>query len=267
MVTELRQRLMGMPLDAVSFKRAIARIEAGLAAGRGGAVLTPNLDILRQFQRSTAVREAMERIELLVPDGVPLVWASRLQGTPVPARITGTDMLWGTTGLAARRQLTLFIAGGRPDQGPRAAERLRYLHPTLRVDAQPCFVRPGPLEQQISELARVLEETAPALVLVALPFAAQLGLIATMRPRLPGTWFIGIGSSCDFINGDRPRAPRWLQRAGLEWAHRVAHEPRMARRYLVDGLPFAAQLGAHVLRVRLRRTTDRRRPAVHDESG
>lgn len=266
-MTELRQRLMGMPLDAVTFHQAMAEIEAGLVAGRGGAVLTPNLDILRQVRQSSAAREAMERIELLVPDGVPLVWASRLQGTPVPARITGTDMLWGATGLAARRQLKLFIAGGRPDQGPRAAQRLRHLHPSLRVDSQPCFVRPGPLEHQLGELARVLEHESPALVLVALPFDAQLGLIAAMRPRLPGTWFIGIGSSCDFVNGDRPRAPRWLQHVGLEWAHRVAHEPRMARRYLVDGLPFAAHLGAHVLRVRLGRTTSRHRSDVHDESG
>jgi N-acetylglucosaminyldiphosphoundecaprenol N-acetyl-beta-D-mannosaminyltransferase len=266
-MTDVRQRLMGMPLDAITYDRAIERIEADVLTGRGGAVLTPNLDILRQFRQSPRLQEAMEQIELLVADGVPLVWASNMQGTPVPARITGTDMLYGATELAARHELKLFIAGGKPDQGPRAAEGLHSLHPNLQVQAQPCFVRPGPLEPQITELAQALEDSAPAVVLIALPFGSQIGLIAAMRARLPKTWFIGIGSSCDFVNGDRPRAPRWLQQAGLEWAHRVAHEPQMARRYLVEGLPFAAELGAHVVRVRLSRTARRLKPAGQNEAG
>jgi N-acetylglucosaminyldiphosphoundecaprenol N-acetyl-beta-D-mannosaminyltransferase len=264
-MTDLRQRVMGMPLDAVTLGRAIERIETELMAGRGGAVLTPNLDILRQHHHSFAVREAMEEIDLLVADGVPLVWASRVQGTPVPARVTGTDMLWGVTALAARHGWKLFIAGGRQDQAPRAAGRLRDAHHGLRVDTHACFVLPSDLDRQLGGLAQVLEDAAPSVVLIALPFTAQIGLIAMTRSRLPGTWFIGIGSSCDFVNGDRPRAPRWLQQAGLEWAHRVAHEPRMARRYLVDGLPFAARLGAHVLRARLRRVA--RRARSRDLSG
>jgi N-acetylglucosaminyldiphosphoundecaprenol N-acetyl-beta-D-mannosaminyltransferase len=257
-MNELRQRLMGMPLDAITYEHAIERIEVDLLADLGGAALTPNLDILRQFRQSPELQTAMEQIEVLVADGVPLVWASSIQGTPIPARITGTDMLYGATELVAKLGRKLFIAGGKPDQGPRAAEKLRSLYPGLQVQAHPCFVRPGPLEPQITELARALEDSEPAIVLIALPFAAQIGVVAAMRGRLPKTWFIGIGSSCDFVNGDRPRAPLWLQHAGLEWAHRVAHEPKMARRYLVDGLPFAAELGAHVVRVRLRRSTNRK---------
>jgi N-acetylglucosaminyldiphosphoundecaprenol N-acetyl-beta-D-mannosaminyltransferase len=195
------------------------------------------------------------------------VWASKAQGTPVPERVTGTDMLWGATALAARLRMKLFIAGGRQDQGPRAAEHLRDVHAGLQVESHPCFVRPSDLERQLRGLADVLEEAAPDVVLIALPFSAQVGLIAQGRPRLPGTWFIGIGSSCDFVNGDRPRAPRWLQSAGLEWAHRLAHEPRTARRYLVDDLPFAARLGVHVLGARLGRSPTRSSPPYRVGSG
>jgi N-acetylglucosaminyldiphosphoundecaprenol N-acetyl-beta-D-mannosaminyltransferase len=266
-MSEFRHRLMGMPLDAVTYERAVERVEAGLLAGNGGAVLTPNLDVLRQFQSSPQLRETLETIDLLVADGVPIVWASSIQGTPVPARITGTDMMWAVTELAARHDLKLCIAGGRPDQGPRAVQRFCELHPGLQAEAFPCFVTPGPLEPQIAELSQVLCEFAPAVTLIALPFAAQAGLIAAMRPLLPRTWFVGIGCSCDFVNGDRPRAPLWLQRAGLEWAHRLVYEPRMARRYLVDGVPFAARLGAHAVRTRLRGSPDPV-PAGHlDEVG
>ena len=80
----------------------------------------------------------------------------------------------------------------------------------------------------------------------------QVNTIATLRTRLPQAWFVGVGSSFDLVNGDRVRAPVWMQRTGLEWAHRIAHEPRVWRRYLVGGLPIAARLGAHALRVRVR---------------
>jgi len=244
---------MGMPLDAVAFAEAVERVETGMREGSGGAVLTPNLDVLRQYTRSPGLQEAFESIDLLVADGVPLVWASRIQGAPVPARITGTDMLWAATELAATHRTTLFLAGGRPDAGPRAAERLREVHPTLEVLTHPCFVRPERIGTQLDALAAEIEAAQPGVVLIALPFSVQVHLIVRLRRSAPRTWFIGIGSSLDFVNGDRARAPEWLQRLGLEWAHRVVLEPTVARRYLVDGIPFAARLGAHAVRERLRR--------------
>ncbi len=251
-MTAVRHELMGMPVDAVTREGAIHRIEEAVTHGVGGAVLTPNIDILRQCCHSKVLRDAVETADLLVADGMPVVWAARLQGTPVPARITGSDMLWGATEVAARNHLELFLAGGRADVGPRAIAGLRGPYPALRACSCPCFIHPGHLDGQLDELKQALLDEAPPLVLIALPFAAQVHLIMTMRPRLPSTWFIGIGSSCDFITGDRPRAPEWLQQIGLEWAHRVVHEPRMARRYLVHGLPFATQLAAHSLAVRAR---------------
>jgi N-acetylglucosaminyldiphosphoundecaprenol N-acetyl-beta-D-mannosaminyltransferase len=94
---------------------------------------------------------------------------------------------------------------------------------------------------------------APDVVYVGLPFAAQVQLVTVLRSRLPRAWFVGVGSCFDLVNGDRPRAPEWLQRLGLEWAHRIVHEPRVWRRYVISGLPFAAHLGIHALTVRMGR--------------
>ena len=132
-----RRRLMGMPLDGVTLEDATERIRVASREGRGGGVLTPNLDILRQFQRSPVLREVFEQTELLVPDGVPLVWASSIQGTPVAQRITGTDMLWAVTELAAQRGALLFLAGGRPGVPERAAGHLAARHPGLRPPPSP----------------------------------------------------------------------------------------------------------------------------------
>jgi N-acetylglucosaminyldiphosphoundecaprenol N-acetyl-beta-D-mannosaminyltransferase len=96
-----------------------------------------------------------------------------------------------------------------------------------------------------------LQAARPDIVYVALGFPKQERLIRAVRDVLPQAWFVGVGISFSFLAGDMPRAPDWMQRAGLEWAHRLAMEPRrLARRYLVDGLPFAARLGLHALAVR-----------------
>lgn len=248
-----RQRLMGMPLDGLTLADAVERVFAGLADGHGGAVLTPNVEVLRQYRRSPELQRVFEATELLVPDGMPLVWASRLQGTPVRQRITGSDILAAVTAEAAVRGASVFLAGGHPGVARRAADRLARDHPGLRVAGHPCFVHPGPLAHQVEGLTSAIVTSAPDLVYVGLPFAGQVHVIGDLRRRLPGTWFLGIGSCFDFINGDRARAPEWLQRAGLEWAHRIAHEPRVWRRYLVQGLPLAAHLGVHALRVRISR--------------
>jgi N-acetylglucosaminyldiphosphoundecaprenol N-acetyl-beta-D-mannosaminyltransferase len=248
-----RQSLMGMPLDGLSLTEAVERVFQGLADGRGGAVFTPNLEILRQYRRTPSVRDVFDETELLVPDGMPLVWASRMQGTPVPQRVTGSDVLAGVTSGAAARGATVFFAGGHPGVAQRAADRLARSNPGLSAAAHPCYIEPGPLAPQVEELVSAIVAEAPDIVYVGLPFTGQVHLVTVLRSRLPRTWFVGVGSCFDLVNGDRPRAPKWLQRLGLEWAHRIVHEPRVWRRYLISGLPFAAHLGIHALTVRMGR--------------
>ena len=245
---------MGMPLDTLTLDQAVNIVFDELAKGHGGTVLTPNVDILRQYRRSPALQRIFETTELLVPDGVPLIWASRLQGTPLPERITGTDMMVSTAGTAATRGAasSVFLGGGRPGVAQRAADHLARRAPGLQVNAYPCYVGPGPLDPQIDGLVRAIVAAKPDIVYVGLPFMSQVHAIATLRAQLPQAWFVGVGASFDLLNGDRPRAPVWMQRIGLEWAHRIAHEPRVWRRYLVGGLPTAARLGADALRARVR---------------
>ena len=245
---------MGMPLDALTLDQAVSIVFDELGKGHGGTVLTPNVDILRQYRRSPELQRIFETTELLVTDGVPLIWASRLQGTPVPERITGTDMMVSTAAAAATRDVaaSVFLGGGRPGVAQRAADVLVRMSPGLQVTAYPCYVGPGPLEPQIEGLARAIVAARPDIVYVGLPFVSQVHAIAALRARLPQAWFVGVGASFDLLNGDRARAPAWMQRIGFEWAHRIAHEPSVWRRYLIKGLPVAARLGVHALRARVR---------------
>ena len=127
-----------------------------------------------------------------------------------------------------------------------AAGRLRAQYPGLRsVDS---YCPPFGFEDDPEELERIKEAlhvAQPSLVLVGLGFPKQEQLIASLRPEMPQAWFAGIGISLSFLAGDQPRAPVAMQRLGLEWMHRLWHEPRrLFRRYLIQGLPFSLRLFA-----------------------
>lgn len=214
------------------------------AGPRGGWVVTPNTDIMRTISRRPEIRDLVSRASVVTADGMPLVWASRLQGSPLPERVTGASLLPGLAAAAARHGLSVYLLGGAEGVAPAAAEALRRRHPSLRVVgawSPPYGLQSTP--EGMGEVARRVSEAAPDLVFAGFGFPAQEQVIAAVRPRLPDTWFVGCGIALAYVGGVRPRAPEWMQGHGLEWVHRLLTEPRrLARRYLINDLPFALRL-------------------------
>ncbi|NJP89675.1 WecB/TagA/CpsF family glycosyltransferase [Nonomuraea sp. FMUSA5-5] len=248
-------RVAGVEVDAVTGSEVVRRVGEALEAGRGGRIVTPNLDICRATAADPALRELVCTADLVVADGMPLVWAARLLGTPLPERVTGADLIWTLSALAARHGWPVYLlGGGPPGVAERAAAALRRRSPGLRV----CGVHAPPYGFDATpEGAAVVRgrvvAARPRLVFVGLGFPRQDVLIAALREELPQAWFLGCGAAIAFAAGTSTRAPAWAGRAGLEWAFRLAAEPgRLARRYLADGLPFAARLLAGCLASRLR---------------
>lgn len=239
-----RIELLGVSLHAITEAECVARVHAELAAGRGGWVTTPNLDHLRRLVRDDSFRTLCAGSSLAVADGAPLVLASKLQRTPLPARVAGSDLISSLSAAAAEHGRSVFLLGGDPGTAEGAARVLRERHPTLVIAGTAC-PEPG-FERdsaRLRALTEMLERARPDIVYVALGSPKQERLIADLRPILPAAWWLGIGISFSFLTGDVRRAPAWMRRAGLEWVHRLGQEPRrLARRYLVDGLPFAAVL-------------------------
>ncbi len=239
-----RITLLGVALDRVTAAEACDRIDAALAEGRGGWVVTPNLDILRRLVREPAFAALCADAELRLADGMPLVWASRLRGTPLPERVAGSDFVDTLCARAARSGRRVFLLGGNPGAAERAAARLRERHADLVIAGTLC--PPFGFEHNAAEMAgirRALGEARPQIVFVGLGSPKQEHLIRDLRAEFTGAWFLGVGITFSFIAGDVSRAPRWMRRVGLEWAHRLAQEPRrLARRYLVHGIPFGARL-------------------------
>lgn len=236
--------LMGLDVAAVSEQAAIEYVIRELQGGRGGWICTANLDILRQWTRSPALRELLADVDLVVADGMPLVWASTLQRTPLPERVAGSTLTVTLTAAAARVGASVFLLGGNPGTAEQAGKRLAFMNPGLRLAGTLC--PPFGFESSpglVAEMEQVLTDAAPDIVYVGLGFPKQEQVIARLRASLPNTWFIGCGVSFSFIAGEFGRAPVLVQKAGLEWLARLVQEPkRLWRRYLVAGLPFLVRL-------------------------
>jgi N-acetylglucosaminyldiphosphoundecaprenol N-acetyl-beta-D-mannosaminyltransferase len=261
-----RISLMGMPVDAVTEREAVDAIVDALRDGDGGWVITPNLDHLRHHRDSGAVRRAFADADLVLADGMPLVWASRLMGDPLPERVTGSSLIWTLSAMAAEHGRSVYLLGGTPGTAERSATALQRLNPALQVAGTSC-PQPGfeATPGAMSTIARDVVAARPDIVYVALGAPKAERLIATMRPLLPHAWWIGVGISFSFASGAITRAPRWMQRAGVEWLHRVAQEPRrLARRYFLDDAPFAARLLANAAWSGVRRRR-RNRPSWSEE--
>jgi N-acetylglucosaminyldiphosphoundecaprenol N-acetyl-beta-D-mannosaminyltransferase len=261
-----RVHLDGTGIDRITEDEVVAVVRDALAHGRGGRIITPNVDILRRASADPEVRRHLDDADLIVADGMPLVWASRLGGAPLPERVAGSSLIWSLSEGIGRDGRSIFIVGGAPapglpaddaphgpasdaapgaaDGAARASDRLAAACPGLRIAGtlSPRFGFEGD-EVTFAKLCAEIVTAEPDLVFVGLGFPKQELVIERLRAHLPATWFVGCGAAVNFVAGDVHRAPRWMQRTGLEWAHRLGTEPRrLAGRYLRHDAPYALRL-------------------------
>ncbi len=235
--------LLGMSFAVLSKCGLIDLVSARLKQGEGGWIMTANLDFFQRFSESTDFRTLCQKADVVVADGTPLVWASRLQGTPLPERVTGSDLVWSLTERVAKNGQALFLLGGNPGAAEGAAARFKELYPGIRIagTASP-MVSVHPSDSEIEEVSALIEASQPDVVYVALGTPKTEHLISALRVRFPKVWWMGVGISLSFVTGEVSRAPLWMQRVGLEWFHRLLQEPkRMIPRYL-GNIPFAFRL-------------------------
>ncbi|MDG4764263.1 WecB/TagA/CpsF family glycosyltransferase [Solwaraspora sp. WMMD406] len=250
-----RVTLSGVAFDPVREEDVIQRVLAALDAGQGGQIITPNVDILRRAYHEEECRNHIASSSLVVADGAPLIWASRIAGDPLPARVPGSDLIWSLSTALGDHGRSVYLLGGEPGTARLAAAVLRERFPGLTVagELSPPFGF-DTSEEQLAQICAEVTAARPDLVFVGLGFPKQERLIARLRPLLPRTWFMGCGAAIGFVAGVHQRAPRWMQRTGLEWVHRLLGEPqRLVRRYLIHDVPFALRLLAGSVRDRLRR--------------
>ncbi|MBX3199898.1 MAG: WecB/TagA/CpsF family glycosyltransferase [Labilithrix sp.] len=245
--------------DKVTMKEAVRRIvRMARRRDRARYVCTGNLDHLVIAERDPDFRSAYRKADLVVADGAPVVWlsriASRAAGGRLPERVAGSDLFWELARVSGEANLRLFFLGGMPGAAARAAEVVEQRHPRARIAGTYCPPHEsfdGTEEQ--ARIRRIVRRAAPDVLLVALGAPKQEKWIAENKDRLGVPVAIGVGGSFEMAAGMRRRAPRWLQRSGLEWLYRFSQEPRrLFQRYFVDDLPYLAGAAARAVAERLR---------------
>jgi len=245
--------ILGARFDRLTEAQVVDHVMQALARGQGGWIVTPNLDILRLMSNDPRLARFLQQADLVVADGMPVVWASRLLGDALPERVAGSSLISTLSEAGAENGRSVYLLGGNEGAASGAANVLRSRHPQLRLVGIHC--PPMGFDQDDSYRYRLCDEirqAAPDIVFVALGCPKQERVIAAIRSAAPSAWYVGVGISFSYLSGDVARAPDWMRRMGLEWVFRLHQEPtRLARRYLRDDVPFALRLAGRCLQARL----------------
>jgi N-acetylglucosaminyldiphosphoundecaprenol N-acetyl-beta-D-mannosaminyltransferase len=238
-----RVNILGVGVTPLDLPAVVDTLDKWHKEGRREYVCCVSVHGLVTAQRDPTIRAALNGAGLATQDGMPLVWWSRRAGFAKASRVCGSDLLDAMCALAVSRAHRHYFYGGSPQVAEQLVSRLTKRYPGLTVvgHRSPPF-RLLNEEEDAADVAAI-NEARPDYVWVGLGMPKQEKWIASHAGRLDATALIGVGAAFDFLAGTKPRAPRWMQRNGLEWLFRLASEPRrLAHRYLIDNSIFIACL-------------------------
>jgi N-acetylglucosaminyldiphosphoundecaprenol N-acetyl-beta-D-mannosaminyltransferase len=235
--------VLGLPLDSLTVSEAVDAIERLIRSGGTHQVATANLDFWLNSLADQHLHRIIAGCSLVLPDGMPLVWTSKLLGCPLAERVTGVDLVPRLAALSAEKGYGIFLLGGKGDVAKRAAKFLEENHPGVRIVGTYAPTEENMARLDHSEILHRIRLVKPDILLVALGNPKQEKWIWMHRKRLGVPVAMGVGGSFEILVGDVLRAPQWIQRCGLEWAMRWAQEPsRLGPRYLRDFLGLSRRL-------------------------
>lgn len=246
--------LFGMTFSDVTFEELCTLLADRIDKKLPGYIVTPNVDHVCQVQSDPAFRQAYDDAWLVLVDGMPIIWASRLFGCALSTKLSGSDLLPQLCEFAADRGYSVFLLGAAEGVADQASENLRRLYPGLIIAGT--HSPPMGFDQDPDENAKALQairEARPDLCFTAMGAPRQEVWLHSNHRESGALVSIGVGAALDFAAGLLKRAPLWMQRSGLEWVWRLCQEPRrLWRRYLVNDSFFFVLLWRE-WRKRLRR--------------
>ena len=239
--------VLGVPFDNVTMHEAVEMIEEKIEERGFHQVATANVDFVINAIHDPSLQELLCSCDLIVADGMPIVWASRMMGTKLKERVSGVDLVPHLAALASSRSYGIYLLGASERSSQRAAEVLQERFPRLRIVGRYSPPVSSLADMDHEEILGRIERARPDILLVAMGHPKQERWLAMHRHRLNVPLCMGVGASLDFLAGEAQRAPMWMQTAGLEWLYRAAREPRrLAQRYLADAYGLARHLPAQM---------------------
>lgn len=240
-MTPARLTFLGLPIDGLDMDETVRRCEQLIEARAGAQHVCLNAAKIVAVEHDRRLRDIVRGCELVSADGQSVVWAARLLGRRLPERVAGIDLMHRLLALAEHRGYRVFIPGARRDVLDEAVRRLSEAHPGLELAG----TRDGYFtDAENDEVCDEIRSARPHILFVAMSSPKKEYWLAEHGRRLEVPLLVGVGGAIDVVAGVTRRAPRWMQRAGLEWFFRFLQEPRrLARRYVVTNIRFALLVG------------------------
>ena len=231
--------VLGTPISVVDMKGTLNRIESMVASGKPHYIVTPNVDFVVQAREDQELHRILCDADLVICDGMPLVWASKWFGNPIPERVAGSDLATPLLELASRKKLKLFLLGAAETINEKAAETIRSRYPDIQLVGNYSPPYAALVDMDHEDINRRIKKAAPDILLVGFGCPKQEKWISMNYRNVGVPVSIGVGATVDFIAGKVSRAPVWMRQNGLEWLYRLYREPgRMWKRYVKDILVF-----------------------------
>jgi N-acetylglucosaminyldiphosphoundecaprenol N-acetyl-beta-D-mannosaminyltransferase len=235
--------LFGMPITNVNMTEAVARVEEYILSGRTHQIATANLDFARNSLRDPYLHRIICECSMVLPDGAPMLWASRMFSAPLRERVTGVDLIPELARLSEQKGYGIYLLGSSETSSQAAAKILHERFPGMKLVGRYCPPVAPLHEMNHDDLLRRIHEARPRIILVGFGNPKQEIWIHRHKDRFPPSVVIGIGGSLDMIAGKLRRAPLWVQKLQLEWLFRMAQEPfRLLPRYVNDALALLKHL-------------------------
>jgi N-acetylglucosaminyldiphosphoundecaprenol N-acetyl-beta-D-mannosaminyltransferase len=235
--------LFGLDITAVPFATALEVLAdaASRRDGRASIAVTPNVDHLVRLDTQPAFKHLYGTADYIFADGMPVVWASRAFGTPLPERVTGADLAPALCERARASGLRVVVIGGLPGHEASLIEGIAAHYPGLDFEVITPSMSFDPLGEEGKAAADRVREVTPDIVFVCLGMPKQERWAFHYASSFPGGLILCAGAAMEFAAGLRKRAPHWMQRVGLEWSWRLMQDPaRLWRRYLLEDTRFLA---------------------------
>lgn len=233
-----RIKFLNTEVDNLTMNEAVQKIEQLILNKKPSYVVTPNVDHIVKLESDKEFQEVYKEADLILTDGMPLIWISKLKKNPIKEKVSGSDLFPEVCKLAAYKGYKVFLLGAAEGVAAKAAENLKEKYKGLNVVGtySPSYGFEKK-EHEIQEIIKMINEVKPDILAVGLGAPKQEKFLYNYRKQLNVPISLAIGASIDFEAGNIERAPEWMQHSGLEWFYRLCKEPkRMFKRYLVDDI-------------------------------
>lgn len=233
-----RIKFLNTEVDNITMNEAVQKIEQLILNKKPSYVVTPNVDHIVKLETDKEFQEVYKEADLILTDGMPLIWISKFKKSPIKEKVSGSDLFPEVCKLAADKEYKIFLLGAAEGVAAKAAKNLRTKYNGLNVVGtySPSYGFENN-KDEIEQIIEMINKVKPDILAVGLGAPKQEKFLYKFRNRLNVPVSLAIGASIDFEAGNINRAPKLIQRIGLEWFYRLIKEPkRMFKRYLVDDL-------------------------------